>query len=170
MKEDLDYLYAELLTHPAVISDEKKKAELEALCFAQEITVCDYDSFIDAATKLTVYLQDGHTNIEIPYTSASLCLKLECCWNGANSEKLVLEKAYEDIPEHAGIMYVEEMPIEEIVIALAERIPHENLYLVRSRMIRFPYQNYHMFSQMNLRRLLMRKWIEWRSFGELMTN
>lgn len=93
-KEDLEYLFAALLSHPAVIRDEKKKAELEALYFAQETTICDYDSFIDAATKLTVSLQDGHTNLEIPY---------------------------------------------------------ENLYLVRSRMIHYPYQNYHMFSQMNLR-------------------
>ena len=152
-KEDLEYLYAALLAHPAVISGEKKKEELEALYFAQETTVCDYDSFIDAATKLTVSLRDGHTNLEIPYTSADLCLKLECRWDGANCEKLVLKKAYEDIPEHAGIMCVEGMPVAEIVMALAERIPHENLYLVRSRMIRYPYQNYHMFSQMNLRRL-----------------
>lgn len=151
-KEDLEYLYTALLTHPAVISGEKKKAELEALYLAQG-TLSDYDSFIDAATQLTASLQDGHTNIEIPYTSADLCLKLECCWDGANCEELVLEKAYEDIPEHAGIMYVEEMPVEEMVMALAERIPHENLYLVRSRMIRYPYQNYHVFSQMNLRRL-----------------
>lgn len=156
-KEDLEYLYAALLSHPSVIRDERKRAELETLYLAKETTVRDYDSFIDAATELTVSLHDGHTNIEIPYTPVDLCLNLKCCWDGANCEELVLEEAYEDIPEHARIMDVEEMPIEEIVIALAERIPHENLYLVRSRMIRLPYQNYHMFSARNLKRLFVAK-------------
>lgn len=89
-KADLEYLHAALLTHPAIICDDKKKAELEALYLAHKTTVCDYDSFIDAATGLTASLRDGHTNIEIPYTSANLCLKLECSWDGTNSEALVL--------------------------------------------------------------------------------
>lgn len=152
-QEDLGYLYSELRKHPAIIVDEKKKTELEALYLAKEETVCDYDSFIDAATKLTGYFQDGHTNIEIPYTSADLCLKLKGRWGGENCEELILEKAYEDIPEKTRIICVEGMPIQEVIEALAERIPHENLYLVKSRMVQYPYQNYHIFSEMNLKRL-----------------
>lgn len=67
-KDDLEYFYAALLNHPSVISDEKKREELEALYLAKETTVCDYD--------------------------------IKCCWDGANCDELVLEKAYEDIPEH----------------------------------------------------------------------
>lgn len=152
-QEDLEYLYSALLKHPAIIVDEKKQTELEALYLAKEETVCDYDSFVDAATELTSFFQDGHTNIEIPYTSTDLCLKLKCRWAGKNCEELTLEKAYEDIPEHARIMCVEGRSIEELIVALAERIPHETLYLVKSRMIRYPYQNYHIFSEMNLKRL-----------------
>ncbi len=50
-------------------------------------------------------------------------------------------------------MSVEGISIEELTTVLADRIPHENIYLVKSRMIRYPYQNYHLFSEMNLRRL-----------------
>ncbi|MBE7047731.1 MAG: hypothetical protein E7396_10050, partial [Ruminococcaceae bacterium] len=131
-QEDLEYLYSALLKHPAIIEDEKKQMELEALYLAKKETVCDYDSFIDAATELTVFFQDGHTNIEIPYTLADLCLKLKCRWGGENCEELLLEKGYEDIPNHGRIVCVEGRTVEEIVVALAERIPHENLYLVKS--------------------------------------
>jgi len=152
-QEDLEYLYLALLKHPAIIEDEKKQMELEALYLAKKETVCDYDSFIDAATELTVFFQDGHTNIEIPYTLADLCLKLKCRWGGENCEELLLEKGYEDIPNHGRIVCVEGRTVEEIVVALAERIPHENLYLVKSRMVQYPYQNYHLFSELNLKRL-----------------
>lgn len=152
-KEDLEYLYTALLKHPYIIIDEKKKAELEELYLAKVDVVQDYNSFIDVATELTTFLQDGHTNIEIPYTSEDLCLNLKCCWSGANGDELILVEKYEDIPQNARIMSVEGIAIEELITALADRIPHENNYLVKSRMIRYPYQNYHMFSEMNLRRL-----------------
>lgn len=152
-QEDLEYLYSALLKHPAIIEDEKKQMELEALYLVKKETVCDYDSFIDVATQLTVFFRDGHTNIEIPYKSTDLCLSVKCSWGGVNCEELILEKAYEDIQEHSRIMCVEGRTVEEIVVVLAERIPHENLYLVKSRMVQYPYQNYHIFSEMNLKRL-----------------
>lgn len=152
-QEDLEYLYSALLKHPVIIVDEKKKTELETLYLTKQETVCDYDSFIDVATELTSFFQDGHTNIEIPYTSTDLCLHMKCCWGGEKCEELILVKAYEDIPENARILCVEERIIEELIVALAERIPHENLYLVKSRMVQYPYQNYHIFSEMNLKRL-----------------
>ena len=36
---------------------------------------------------------------------------------------------------------------------MASVIPHENIYLVKSRMIEYPYMNYHLFSKMNLSRM-----------------
>ncbi len=152
-QEDLEYLYSALLKHPAIIVDEKKKTGLENLYLAKEETVRDYENFIDAATELTSFFQDGHTNIEISYTSTDLCLKLKCKWAGENCEELLLEKGYEDIPERSKIVCVEGMSIQEVIVTLAERIPHENLYLVKSRMVQYPYQNYNIFSEMNLKRL-----------------
>ena len=106
-KEDLEYLYTALLNHPYIIIDEKKKAELEELYLAKVDVVQEYNSFIDVATELTTFLQDGHTNMEIPYTSEDLCLNLKCCWSGANGDELILVEKYEDIPQNARIMSVE---------------------------------------------------------------
>lgn len=86
-KVDLEYLYAALLKHPSIVSDEKKKMEIEHLYLAKEKSVVDYDGFIDAATELSVFFQDGHTNIEIPYTAKDLCLNLNCCWGGVNCDE-----------------------------------------------------------------------------------
>ncbi|MBR3683273.1 MAG: hypothetical protein IKL78_00185 [Lachnospiraceae bacterium] len=152
-KEDLEYLYSALITHPSIMRGEKNAAELESLYLTNCERVHDYVSLIDAATELTVFFCDGHTNIEIPYTVNDLCLNLKCCWDGVKCNNLIMEEGYEDIPERARIMSVEGMPIEELVEALANRIPHENIYLVKSRMTSYPYQNYHMFSEMNLKRL-----------------
>ncbi len=82
-KEDLEYLYSALLNHPSIKMGEKKKAELEALYIAICEVLYDYDSFIDAATELTTFFEDGHTNIELPYTPQDLCLNLKCCWRPA---------------------------------------------------------------------------------------
>ncbi|MBQ8326428.1 MAG: hypothetical protein IJX86_05090 [Lachnospiraceae bacterium] len=156
-KEDLEYLYSALITHPSIMRGEKNAAELESLYLTNCERVHDYVSLIDAATELTVFFCDGHTNIEIPYTVNDLCLNLKCCWDGVKSDNLIMEQGYEEIPERARIMSVEGMPIEELVEALANRIPHENIYLVKSRMTSYPYQNYHMFSEMNLKRLFGEK-------------
>ena len=105
-KKDLEFLYAALLKHPSIIMDEKIKIKFETLYLSKCDVVCDYDSFIDAATALTVFFQDGHTNIELPYTTQDLCLRLRCCWSGADGNELILEEEYEDIPEHTRIINV----------------------------------------------------------------
>lgn len=152
-KEDLGYLYSALLLHPSIVTDVQKKTEFEALYCSKRNAAFEYDSFVDTATELTTFFQDGHTNIEIPYTSQDRCARLKCGWSETECDKLVLREGYEDIPEGALILAVEGMPVSELVNALADRIPHENLYLVKSRMVQYPYQNYHLFSEMNLKRL-----------------
>lgn len=112
---------------------EKKKAELEALYIAICEVVYDYDSFIDVATELTTFFQDGHTNIEVPYTPQDLCLNLKCCWSGTDDNELILKDGYEDIPKHARIMSVEGASIEDLIVAFADKIPHENIYLATVR-------------------------------------
>lgn len=47
-------------------------------------------------------------------------------------------------------MAIENTGIKELINRLSARIPHENRYLVKSRMINYPYKNYHLFSEMNL--------------------
>ncbi len=152
-KEDLEYLYSMLLRHPSILEDEKRKAAFEDMYLKKKNVEYEYDSFIDASTELTAFFHDGHTNIEIPCTSQNRCLRLKCRWNEKNSNDLVLSEQYDDIPENARIVSVEGMTVEELILALSERIPHENLFLVKSRMLMCPYQNYHVFSEMNLKRL-----------------
>ena len=53
----------------------------------------------------------------------------------------------------AEIIAVEHMTAGELAQAAAQIIPHENQYLVKSRMTEYPYQNYHIFSKYNLTRL-----------------
>lgn len=151
--EDLEYLYSELLRHPLFLEDEKKKRNFEELYLSVKEKELEYDSFLDTATELTLFFQDGHTNIELPYTSQDRCVRLRCCWNEADCRELVLTECYEDIPEHAQILKVEGMTVPELILLFADRIPHENIYLVKSRMIRYPYQNYHVFSEMNLKKM-----------------
>lgn len=153
-QEDLNDLYTALLGHPSIINGEIHKSELNALYQLRSAMVHDFDSFLDAATALTTFFRDGHTNIELPYTAQDLCLRLKCDWGGTDCRELILEEAYEDIPQYARITGVEGMLVGEIIDALAKRIPHENIYLVKSRMVKYPYRNYHVFSEMNLKHLL----------------
>jgi hypothetical protein len=157
--DDLRYLYTELLKHPAFLEngvaflEKNSKAAFEALFMEKCALVSNYDSFIEAATKLTCFFNDGHTNIELPYTASNLCLRLKCEWDKEDANNLVLSEPYEEIPAHAKITHVEDVPIDEIIQLMASFIPHENIYLVKSRIIRYPYRNYHVFSELNLKRL-----------------
>lgn len=156
-KMDLEYLYHALQKHPLLITDEHQKECFEQLYFSKKCEKYDYNSFIDAATELTAFFHDGHTNIEIPYTSESRCLRLLCCWNEKNANELLLAKRYDDIPEDSRIVEIEGMTINNVINIISRRIPHENIFLVKSRMIKYPYINYHIFSEMNLRLLFGKK-------------
>ena len=105
-------------------------------------------------TALTCFFQDGHTNIELPYQSSDLCIAIHCAWE---NEKLFVTEQYEEIPEGAELISIEELPINVIIKELAKTIPHENIYLVKSRAVEYPYVNYHMFSQRNLAALFGEK-------------
>lgn len=152
-KEDLEYLYSALLCHPSILEDQRMQCAFKKLYLSIVAQEFEYDSFIDVATELTAFFQDGHTNIEIPYTAQDRCMKLKCYWNEDDCDELVLTERYENIPKHAKIFAVEDMQVSELIFALADRIPHENIYLVKSRMIMYPYQNYHVFSEINLKKL-----------------
>lgn len=156
-RTDLEYLYHALQKHPLMITDEGRKEYFEQLYLRKKHEKYDYNSFIDAATELTAFFHDGHTNIEVPYTSKSRCLRLLCCWNEKNTNELLLLEQYDDVPEESKIVEIEGVAVGNVIDMISSRIPHENIFLVKSRMIKYPYMNYHIFSEMNLRLLFGEK-------------
>lgn len=152
LREDFKFLYAALQKHPAILTDEQIKNCFARLYQARAGEVSSYESFINAATELTTFFQDGHTNIEVPYSEKDYCIPLPCDWNEDGST-LVLNREYEEIPADAQIMGINGITVEQLISLMAKRIPHENIYLVKSRMILYPYQNYHLFSEMSLKYL-----------------
>jgi hypothetical protein len=115
------------------------------------VKIFDYDSLLHAMTDMTTFFHDGHTNIEIPYTPQDYCLNLACEW--CDDERLILQESYENIEVGAEIIAIENVNISDILQWSSKIIPHENKYLVKSRMLEYPYLNYHVFSSMNLSHL-----------------
>lgn len=150
-----DYLYAcsALEKHPLLGALDKREQFLKLSLKLQNI-ITDYDSLMDALTQVTMFFQDGHTNIELPYTTDDLCLRIPCKWK---KDALVLAENYMDIPAGAEIVSIEDKSISELISFAETRIPHENNYLVKSRTIEYPYENYHLFSAMNLELLFGKK-------------
>lgn len=158
-KADLEYLFKALIKHPMFIREPEKLNEFKEF-YKQMLSETDednFDDFVMMATAMTVYFKDGHTNIEIPYAENDFCLFLPCDWKDSYTDGLVMSESCHGIPRGAGIVAVEGMSITELVDKMAEVIPHENRYLVKSRMLHYPYINYHVFSEMNLHRLFGRK-------------
>lgn len=144
---DLRHLYTELLSHPLFFNAPGEKESFKELYPIIAESCQDFNSFVTAASDLTAFFEDGHTNIEIPYTTADLCLPIPCRWH---KNDLVIECALGDIPAGTPILGIENKPMPHILQSMSRRIPHENLNLVKSRMVSYPYQNYHVFSQLNL--------------------
>lgn len=145
--EDFNQLYFALQSHPFLIDFPEKAEEFHELYSQQLITISDYSSFLKSMAALTCFFQDGHTNIEIPYRSTDLCIPIRCSWK---HEKLLVDTQYEQIPKGAELLSIENTPIYLIIKELAYQIPHENIFLVKSRAVEYPYVNYHMFSKQNL--------------------
>lgn len=152
-QEDFTYVYDILKTHP-IFQISKDISALDKLYEQLKGGVTDDISLVNALTALTVSFEDGHTNIEIPYTAQDDCLKLICEWQG---EKLVLKESFEDIEAGTEIIAVEGMDVNALLEWSAHVIPHENIFLVKSRMVEYPYMNYHVFSKMNLTQLFGEK-------------
>lgn len=55
-KEDFKFLYDALLHHPAIYRDEELKRNFIQLYRSKADKVCSYDSLVNAATELTVFL------------------------------------------------------------------------------------------------------------------
>ncbi len=148
-KEDFKFLYDALLHHPAIYRDEELKRNFIQLYRSKADKVCSYDSLVNAATELTVFFMDGHTNIEMPYSAQDFCIPLCLRWDERDGS-LILGKSYDEIPANAKIISINGKTAEDLILLMSKRIPHENPYLVKSRMIMYPYQNYHLLSEMSL--------------------
>ncbi len=153
-KQDLEYLYSKLIKHPLFCINQEELSKFESLYRTAIDKQNGFTDFIDAMTLLTAFFKDGHTNIELPYTLKDKCLNISCHWCGNN---LLLSQNYEDIESGSAILSIENRTIKDIIALMSNRIPHENIYLVKSRMINYPYKNYHIFSEMNLKALFGNK-------------
>lgn len=149
LREDFDFLYNALMKHPSIYRGEQTKRSFIQLYQSKADQVCSYDSLVNAATELTVFFMDGHTNIEVPYSAQDLCIPLCCRWDECGNS-LILSESYDEIPANAKIISVNGKTVEDLISLMSKRIPHENPYLVKSRMIMYPYENYHLFSKMSL--------------------
>lgn len=163
INEDLAFVHDKLGKHPLFIICPDKLPEFERLYGDILDRSGDRFNLVDAMTTLTVFFSDSHTNIELPYTSKDKCLNIPCDWRG---DRLMLLDEYEGVPRYGEVIAIENTPIEDLVGFMSERIPHENIYLVKSRMVRYPYQNYHLLSEMNLKRLFNREHYEISFFSE----
>lgn len=152
--EDLEYLYGKLIKHPLFLIDGAAQSKFDKLFYTTINGVTTYDDFISAASQLTCFFCDGHTNIELPYSSEDMTINIPCYWRG---DKLLLSTDYKGIERDAEIISIEDTPISNLVARMAERIPHENKYLVQSRMVNYPYKNYHIFGGINLQSLFGKK-------------
>lgn len=152
-QEDFDYLHNALKKHPS-LHESGKMLAYEQLALSLQNKIQDYDTLIDGMMTLTMFFEDGHTNIELPYTNEDFCIEIICEWQG---DRLVLTEDYEDIEAGSEIVAIEGMKMDKVLEYAASVIPHENIYLVKSRMIEYPYMNYHVFSKMNLSRLFGEK-------------
>lgn len=111
----------------------------------------DKNSLIHVLSLTTAQLKDGHTNIEIPYKYDDLCLNIPCRW--FNHSLYVIEN-YKDLQKGDVIEYINKIPAAEYLKIISNHIPHENEHLVKVRTTQFPYQNYHLFSLLNLEKIL----------------
>lgn len=114
-------------------------------------SIADRRSLIRSLGRLTACLNDGHTNIELPYGKNDLCLNIPCGWFG---DTLYVTENYKHLRCGDEILSINDVPVGEYFKKLCAFIPHENNYLVKCRSTKFPYQNYHLFSQFNLAAIL----------------
>ncbi len=113
-------------------------------------TINDYESLVNALSKMTTYLNDGHTNIELQYNN-ELCLNIPCNFFG---DEVIVVRDYKSLRKGDIIKSINGISISEYFNIICTYIPHENVNLVKCRSTKYPYQNYHIFSHLNLKNIL----------------
>ena len=174
-KNDLDYLYNALEKHPVFVRNQSKRSDFK-LYYETLLQNChcnNIEELILFSSKLTAFFNDGHTNIEIPYTTNDKCIYLPCEWENESNDNLLLVENIYGISSKSKIVRIEHLSVTKLIDKMLEMIPHENRNLVKSRMIHYPYLNYHVFSSFNLGRIFGKRdffRIEFCEKGELITK
>lgn len=174
-KNDLDYLYNALKKHPFFIRAQSKQSDFQLYyeTLLQNNPCNNFEELILFSSKLTSFFNDGHTNIEVPYSKNDKCIHLPCEWGNNHNDKLFLAQNIYGVSAKSEIVKIEHLSLTELIDKMMEMIPHENRYLVKSRMIHYPYLNYHVFSSLNLGRIFGKKdsyRIDFLEKGELITR
>ena len=135
--------------HPAYLLE---KSQIDSIFLP---SLSDDLSDIEKITKFTTQLNDGHTNIEIPFSSTTKCINAIGKWK--NEILLVTEAHGKELKVHDEILEIEGKSVAEYLQFLSSQIPHENKYLLNSRSCKYPYENYNFFSAANLWRFVNKK-------------
>ena len=101
-------------------------------------------SDIQKITQFTTLLNDGHTNLEIPFKASSKCINAICKWNEQTLQ--VIKGTHNNLNPDDQILTINGKSIIDYYNFLSSIIPHENTFLVNSRSCRYPYENYNLLS------------------------
>lgn len=144
--EDFNYVVNTIKsTHPSAVAG--LPYDFSEYASSAAIKIHDEDELIANLCKLTALLKDGHTNIEVEYSLKNLCINLPCVW---------LNDGLFAVEDHHGILKGDEIigighhTINQVLEQLYAFIPHENIYLVKMRATKYPFINYHIFSEFML--------------------
>lgn len=148
--EDFKFVYDAIIKYHCCSLDEKISFTSKYKRIYEKLLEGLYDLEY-ALSLLTSELCDGHTNIELPYSNIDLCIHVFTRWVG---NKLLISKSHDKLSKGDQILLINSITIDEYIKKLSSTIPHENEYLLKSRTTRYPYKNYHMFSEWNLKHIL----------------
>ena len=146
--------------HPCFKTEKEAGKKWAARVAMLRQGVRERDSLLHAFGRMTASLEDGHTNIELPYEEAfgeeNLCLPIICRWLGGENEayRLLVTETADLLRRGDIVLGVEGVPIEQWYRQVQEEIPHENDALARGRSTTYPYANYHLFSRFHLKGLV----------------
>lgn len=156
---DFDFFYNCIGKHPAFVEQLQVCSELEKQYNFWKTKIHDKVSLIEAMEDMSWQFFDGHTNIELPYEVDSRCLNIPCEWKYESDTmvRLFVTEDFQTLKKGDEILAIEDVLVAEIVRKMSTKIPHETIYLVMSRMVEYPYSNYHMFSERNLQWLFGKK-------------
>ncbi len=143
------FLYLFLKMHPAYLIE---KSQIESILLSSP---SDDLTDIEKITKFTSQLNDGHTNIEIPFSSKTKCINAIGKWK--NETLCITDVHGQNLKRQDEILEIEGKSASEYLHFLSSQIPHENKFLLNSRSCRYPYENYNLFSAINLWRFVNKK-------------
>lgn len=114
---------------------------------SSEKKISDKRTLINALSKTTTSLMDAHTNIELPFSKNDFALNFSCRWY---EDCLYVISDNKFLKSGDKIVSINNILLQNYFEYLTAYIPHENQNIIRSRTTQYPYQNYYLFSALNL--------------------